>query len=180
MEDIIQKYKKEKRNKNIAIIVTSLALALWLNLFITNTNSWKYLKSSVINSQISNVEKADLFLENVKNSGNNVITLKSFKEMNNVKSLSFSLVYNKDNVSIKDKKINLDDTEIINLVDNDWYNTIILNFKNPTNIKENENILNIILEKSDSSLKESLNLVNSNMTDNENNLFILSTSWIEF
>jgi hypothetical protein len=39
--------------------------------------------------------------------------------MNNVKSLSFSLVYNKDNVSIKDKKLNIDDVEIINLVDND-------------------------------------------------------------
>lgn len=180
MEDIIQKYKRERKIKNISIIVTSLALALWLNLFITNTNSWKYLKSSVINSQIWNEQKADLYLENLENVWNTIIKLKSFKEMTNIKSMSFSLVYNKDNVVLKDKKLNIDWGEIINVVNNDWYNTIIINFKNPTNIKSWEDILNIILEKRDSNLKESLNLVNSNITDSENNLFMLSTSWVKF
>jgi hypothetical protein len=39
--------------------------------------------------------------------------------MQKVKSISFSLVYNNKNVSIKDKRVNYDDAELLNLVDND-------------------------------------------------------------
>lgn len=179
MEDIIQKYKREKKVRNISIIVTSLALALWLNLFLSSTDSWKYIKTSVLNSQIWIEKKSDLYLENVANSWNIMVNLKSSKEISLAKSISFSLVYNKDNVVLKDKKVSFDWVELLNLVDNDWYNTVILNFKNPTNIKPNENLLNIVLEKKQNQ-KENLNLVNSNITDSENNLFMLSTSGIEF
>jgi len=134
MEDIIQKYKKWKKIKNISIVITSLVLAIWLNLFFSNTDSWRYIKSSVLNSQIWTMKKTDLYLENVRNSWNIYINLKSSKDMQKVKSMSFSLVYNNKNVGIKDKRVNYDDAELLNLVDNDWYNTVIINFKNPTNI----------------------------------------------
>lgn len=179
MEDIIQKYKKEKKVKNISIIITSLALALWLNIFLTNTDSWKYIKTSVINSQIWTIKKSDLYLENMKNSWNIMMNLKSSKEISKAKSISFSFAYNKDNVVLKDKKVSLDWLELLNVIDNDWYNTVILNFKAPTNIKVWENILHIILEKK-LNQKENLNLVNSNMTDGNNDVFMLSTSGIEF
>lgn len=179
MEDIILKYKKEKKIRNISIIITSLALALGLNLFLSNTDSWKYIKTSVINSKIWTEKKSDLYLENTKNSWNIMINLKSSKEISKAKSISFSLVYNKNNILLKDKKNNFDWVELLNLVDNDWYNTVILNFKNPTNIKAWDNILNIVLEKKQ-NIKENLNLVNSNFTDSENNLFMLSTSGVEF
>jgi len=39
--------------------------------------------------------------------------------MQKVKSMSFSLVYNNKNVGIKDKRVNYDDAELLNLVDND-------------------------------------------------------------
>lgn len=180
MEDIIQKYKQERKIRNISIVITSLALALSLNLFLTNTDSWKYIKSSVINSSIWTKKKADLYLEKEKNTWNIVINLKSSKEILKIKSMSFSLAYNKDNVTLKDKILNIDKVDLINVVDNEWYNTIILNFKNPTNIKAGDNILSTVLEKKDVLQKENLNIVNSNITDEENNLFSLSTSWVEF
>jgi len=52
MEDIIQKYKHERKIRNISVVITSLVLALGLNLFLTNTDGGKYLKSSVINSSV--------------------------------------------------------------------------------------------------------------------------------
>lgn len=180
MEDIIQKYKKEKRNKNIAIVVTSLILALGLNFFFANTNSGKYLTSSVLNSQITWEKQADLYLETVKNSGNNVVNLKTSSEISQVKSLSLSIVYNKENIKIKDKLLTIDQAELINVIENDGFNTVIINFENPTNIKVGEDILNIVFEKQDVWELESINLVNSNITDNEWNIFSLSTSGVEF
>lgn len=180
MEDIIQKYKKEQKKKNIAIVVTSLALAIGLNFVLVNTNSGKYITSSVINSQISSEKQADLYLQSVKNSGNNVIRLKASSEISQAKSLSFSLAYNKENVKIKEKTLRIDGAEMINVIENEWFNTLIINFQNPTNIKTGEEILSIIFEKNQSEELESINLVNANITDNEGAIFSLSTSGVEF
>lgn len=179
MEDIIQKYKKEQKIKNISIVITSLALALGLNIFLSSTDSGKYLKASVINSQVAVEKKSDLYFETVKNSGNIVVYMKTSKEINKAQSLSFSLAYNKENVSIKDKKLNIDGGEILNLVDNDGYNTLIVNFKNPTNIKAGEVVFEVVVEKKDAK-DENINLVNANITDADNNLFMLSTSGAKF
>lgn len=179
MDDIIQKYKKEKTRKNLNIIITSLALALGLNIFLWSTESWKYIQTSVMNSQVWTVEKSDLYFENVKNSWNIQINLQSSKEIHLVKSMSFSLVYNKNNVIIKDKKVNFDGWELVNVIDSNGYNTVIINFKNPMNIKTNETILQIVLEKKVTQ-KENINILNANITDNQNNIFMLSTSGKEF
>lgn len=179
MEDIIQKYRKEKKIKNLSIIVTSLALALWLNIALSSTDSWKYLKASVLNNQILVENKSDLVLENVKNSWNLMINLKSSKNIYNAKSISFSIVYNKDNVILKNKKVYIENWNIINLVDNNWFNTLVVNFKNPTNIKSWENIINIILDKKVDN-RENINLINANVIDSDNNSFMLSTSGVEF
>ncbi len=180
MEDIIQKYKKEKRNRNITIVVTSLALAIWLNFLLANTNSGKYITSSVINSQISWEKQADLYLQTVKNTGNNVVKMRASSEISQVKSLSFSIAYNKENVQIKEKMIQIDNSELINVIENEWFNTVIINFQNPTNIKVWEEILSIIFEKENSEELESINLLNANITDNDGAVFSLSTSGVEF
>ncbi len=180
MEDIIQKYKKEKKTKTILIIVTSLFLALWLNFLVSNTEGGKYLASSVLNNQIAGEKQADLYLETVKNSLNNIIKLKASSQISQAKSISFSIAYNKDNVQIQNKTLNIDQAELINVIENEWFNTIIINFEHPTNIKSAEEILSIVLEKQDINTLESINLINANITDNEWNIFSLSTSGIEF
>lgn len=179
MEDIILKYKKRNRNRNIHIVILSLVLAFWLNLFFSSTEGWKYIKSSILNNNIWTIKKSDLYIENIKNSWNLSLNIKSSKEMEKIKSISFSLIYNNNNVVIRNKKVNYDDSELLNLSDNNWYNTIILNFKNPTNINAWETLLNLILEKKENR-EENINLINSNMIDSDNNLFMLSSSWIKF
>lgn len=175
MDDIISKYKKQQRIKNITIVLTSLFLALGINLFLFNTDIWRHLNSSILNySQNNNV--SDLYLEKFKN---NIILLKSSKDMNNVKSLSFSINYNPENIVIKDKLLEIDDAEIMNVVDTDWINTLIINFNYPVNIKKSENIVKIVLEKKQNQ-PENINLSFSNFIDFEDNKYILSTSWVQF
>jgi hypothetical protein len=73
----------------------------------------------VINSQISGEKQADLYLQSVKNSGNNIIRLKASSEISQAKSLSFSLAYNKENVKIKEKTLRIDGAEMINVIENE-------------------------------------------------------------
>jgi hypothetical protein len=83
-------------------------------------------------------------------------------------------------VKIKEKTLRIDGAEMINVIENEWFNTLIINFQNPTNIKTGEEILSIIFEKNQSEELESINLVNANITDNEGAIFSLSTSGVEF
>jgi len=44
MEDIIQKYQKKKRKNTLAIIFTSLALAIGFNFYVHNSEVGKMVK----------------------------------------------------------------------------------------------------------------------------------------
>jgi hypothetical protein len=60
MKDIIAQYKKHTFFQNSAIILTSLAIALGVNMYILDGNIGKYLKSSVLD--INGVEQtADIY-----------------------------------------------------------------------------------------------------------------------
>ncbi len=180
MEDIIVKYQKQKRIKNISIVITSLCLALALNILIStnNINLNSMLKWSVIESS-SFSNKADLFIEKNEKSAENILSIKPSKEMKNVKNISFSLAYNYENVKIDNKFSNLEWAEVLNLSNTNWFNTILINFKNPTTINPNSSILNVVLTKSEQK-EENLNIITSNFTDEKEKIFMLSSTWIEF
>lgn len=180
MEDIIVKYQKQKRVKNISIVITSLCLALALNIFIStnNINFNSMLKWSVIES--GNIDsKADLFIEKSKNSWENMLSIKPSKEMRDVKNISFSLAYNYENVKLDNKFSDLEWAEVLNLSNTNWFNTILINFKNPTTISPNSSILNIVLSKNEHN-SENLNIISSNFTDSKEKIFMLSSEWAEF
>lgn len=180
MDDIIKKYKQERKIKNIIIIASSFLLALWLNFFLMNSNTSSLLQSSVLNSNLNKPLSADLFFTQKNESGNTSIELKNGKKMYQVQSLSFSTMYNPENMQLKDKFLQLENAELLNLVDNDGYNTVIVNFKTPTDIPVNTNIINFIFEKTDTNILENAQLINANMTDKNGDVFNLSTSWINF
>lgn len=179
MEDIIQKYKRERKIRNIAIIISSLALALALNIVVSTTDSGKYLKASVMNNTSLSNQSADIYLENIQNKWNTVLQIKSSKDISKVKNIWLSFVFNKDNTSIKWKTLDFDDAEILDIIHNDWFHTISINFKNPTNIKAGDSLLKIVVEKQESK-KEHINIINANMIDSDENMFMLSTAGIDF
>jgi amino acid permease len=107
--DYFKKYKKNKTIGNLTIVIASLIIALSINfLILDNSNFGSNLKSSVLEAKEKN-NKADLILENNKSE----IILKNTKQINNTKSLSFSINYNPENVEIT--SINCNSDELIKI-----------------------------------------------------------------
>lgn len=179
MADILSKYKKEQNIKNIGIIITSLALALALNIYVGNTSFGQSLKGSVLEAQVNAETKADIYLEKNEKSVENIITLKSSQNITGVKNMSVSFVYNQDAMNIKNKMKELKDVEVLDLVNSDGYNTIILNFKYPTDIKAGDTILKVVVDKKSKDI-ESINMIGANFTDSKENTYKLSTSGVSF
>ncbi len=173
MKDIIAKYKKRKIIKNSWLVAMSLALAFWINYSLQDTTVWKKLQASVIDSTI-NSNLWDIYL--VKN--NEKINLQSNKEIKDVKNISLSFTYNPANVKID--SINSSIEWKLNIIfEEEWIKTIILDFLYPNDISSKENILDIIAAKKETKL-ENINIVNANFTNSKNEVFLFSTSWLEF
>lgn len=173
MQDFIKKYRKNKLISNIWIIVTSLILAIWINFFLIDwTDYWQNFKANVLNANQKEIN-SDIYLD----LENENIVLKTSKAINNVKSMSLSLIYNPENIEIT--SIIWNNSNISELSNEEWIKSIIINFENAINIIPNENIIEIITNKNNQG-SENLNIINANFTDIEWKNYLLSTSWITF
>ncbi len=173
MIDIIKKYRKHNHVKNAWIIAVSLVLAFWINFLVTDSSLWQKLQISVINS-IDNSQAWDLYLQ--KN--NDSINLISSKDMNQVKSLSLSIAYNPSNLKI-DTINSMIWWNIINESNEEWLTTLIINFGSPLDIKKWVNIINISASKTEEKL-ENINIISANFTDFSNQVYLLSSSGVEY
>nr|MDD3719776.1 hypothetical protein [Candidatus Gracilibacteria bacterium] len=173
MTDIFSKYKKHNLIKNTGLIAMSLVLAFGLNFMVQDTSLGQKIQVSVINSG-ENSKVGDLYLQ--KNNTN--INLLSSKDMNQVKSLSLSITYNPANVLIENISSQIGGN-LINQANEDGLNTLVINFLNPQDIKKGENILSILTSKKEEKL-ENLNIINANFTDLNNQVYLLSSSGVEF
>lgn len=172
MQDFFKKYKKHKFFTNASIIVTSLIMAFWINFILIDwTTTWKNLKASILNA--NNVEiNSDIYFDIIDNK----IVLKTSKIIEDVSNLSLSIIYNPENVEIK----NIASLNTISEISNEqWVKSIIINFENSTNIWINDNILEIeLLKKQEKS--ENINIINANFTDINWDNYLLSSSGITF
>lgn len=175
MEDIITKYKKQRKIKTIWIIVTSLLLAISLNVFISTSDMWKTIKSSVLESSSTKNDLSDLYLT----SDSNILTLKASKEMKEVKNVSFSFLYNPENIELKDKLLWDYNWSIIELAVEKWQYTLTLEFDSPTDILPWKDLFKIVMNKN-SSVVENINLAQANFIDKNDDSFTLTTSWIQY
>ncbi len=174
MKDILKKYNKKKHIQNIWIIVTSLALAIWVNYFIFNNDEIsKNLKTNV-NEAIVEEKKADLYIEN----STNTYSVKAWQDMNNVENISFSLTYNSENIKIDEMNWWNDNIDLMNLSNYPWVNTIVINIEKPINIKKWKEIINFKIKKLN-EVNENINIISANFTDSEWETFLLSTSGID-
>ncbi len=173
MEDILKKYKKNKSISNISIILTSLILAFWINLlFFDNTDIWKNLKTSVLNSEL-NQEKSNLYIDKSEDN----IYINSGIDIKQVTSLSLSLTYNPNNINIDDVKSEI--ANVINISNTPWINSIILTFDKPVDINKTDKIINLIINKKINKI-ENINILNANFKDINSNQYSLTTSWMTF
>jgi len=187
MTDIITKYKKHKKITNIFIISASLILALSINFIIFDWNNLgNSLKTSIIDSKESEKsdiymianskesEKSDIYM--ISNSGS--ITLKTNKNLNLVKNITLSIIYNKDNISLWESIVNKN-MKISSLSWEAWISTIIIDFEKATNISAWDDIFTMKLSKK-ANTSEQINLINANFTDETWETYLFTSSWITF
>jgi len=159
--------------KNSWIVATSLVLAFGINFLVTDSSLWQKLQISVINSWENNTIW-DIYLE--KNENN--IILKANKDMLKVKSLSLSIAYNPTSLKI-DNIRTIIDWNLINQENDKWLITLVLNTKIPVEIKKWESIISINATKSQEKI-ENLNIINANFTDVSDQVYLLSSSGVEY
>ncbi len=174
MKDIFKKYKKANIIKNTWIVVASLVIALSINFFVFDSNLWNKIKADVLWVQ-NETWKSDIYLE----LNNNLINLKTDKNIKSLKSLTISIVYNPENVKIEDVNSDISWVSIKDISEEDWLDMIMLSLKNPTDINQNSNILSIKTSKKEEKT-EWINIINANFTDESGEIYELSTSWIKF
>ena len=173
MKDFLKKYHNKKTISNIGIVLTSLVLAFWINfLLIDWTEIWNNLKTSVLDIETTEA-KSDLYIENWVNT----LIIKNSKDMQQLKNISLWLTYNPSEVEIISIKSKL--WEVVSLWEkNTWFDTVLVNIE-PKNIIKTDDLFEIeakkLIEKS-----TQINMINANFTDNTDEKYNLSTSWITF
>jgi hypothetical protein len=173
MIDIIKKYRKHNHIKNAWIVATSLVLAFGINFLVTDSSLWQKLQISVINSW-ENTTNWDIYLQKNENG----MSLIASKDMLKVKSLSLSIAYNPTSLKI-DSINSVIDWNLINQENDKWLITLVLNTKIPVEIKKWESILTIMATKSLEKI-ENLNIINANFTDISDQVYLLSSSGVEY
>ena len=173
MKDIIKKYNKHKLFSNVNIVLASLVLAIWRNIFLVDwTNVWQSIKTSVLNSKTAE-KKSDLSIENV----DWYLYVVANKNVSSVSTLSLSLTYNPENVVVWEVSSNLWD--IVNLTNTPWISSIILTSEAISDINIWDKLIKIVVNKSENK-SENLNIINANFKDTNDEQFLLSTSGITF
>ncbi len=164
---------KNKLLSNLNIILASLVLAIWVNIFLIDwTNVGQNLRTSVLNSQTQE-KLSDLSIQN--DDWELYIVLN--KEIKSLNTLSLSLTYDNENISIWEVSSNIWD--VINLTNTPWISSIILTSEALADVKKWDRLIKVqinkIIKKS-----ENLNIINANFSDINDEQYLLSTSGITF
>ncbi|MDD3302058.1 MAG: hypothetical protein PHN31_00755 [Candidatus Gracilibacteria bacterium] len=173
MINFFSKYKKKKAIRTYGIITMSLILALGINFLVLDSSIGQKLQISVINSGENN-KTGDVYL----NINNNVTNLIANKDMLGIKSFSLSIAYNPTNVTVSEIKTIIGGN-MINEENEEGFTTIILNLSTPVDVKKGDSIVSFINTKKEEKL-ENINLVNVNFTDSTGEVYLLSSSGLEF
>lgn len=176
MWDILKKYKKHKKFSNIAIVFTSLILAISINLFIIDSTTInKHIKTSLLESKIQN-NISDIFMKVSKN--NKTVELFTSKDINDITNINMSFLYNPDTISINSIVCNINSTSNLNS-DNNWISSVIIDFEKNTSFQKNEKICDINIDKK-SKNTEQLIIEKISFFDKNSNTYEPSVSSLSF
>lgn len=175
MKDFIKKYHNKKIIWNLWIVVASLIMAIGINFFVIDWSElWNNIKASVINSKnIENNNQADIYIEK----SDSKIKVKNSNQMDNVNNISFSIIYNPENIEIYWYKSNYG--KVTKLWTNNWWTNNFIIKTSGQIIEKWSDILEIELNKKQET-SEQLNIINANFKDNNDKRYQLTTSWITY
>ena len=173
MKDILTNYKKHKIFQNIFLVISSLVLAIAIHIFIIDSDNIQFLKTNVLESS-SSYNNSDIYLEKAENQE---IILKNSKSMDNVKSISFSLFFDEDALTIKNISPQANgDISIIS--QSGGIAQYIVSFDSAQDLTQNTEFARISTEK----LQENavINISSAQFYDLEDKSYLLSSSGIHF
>lgn len=173
MIDIIKRYRKHNLIKNAWLVAVSLVMAFGINFFVSDSSLWQKLQISVINSW-ENSSNWDVYLQKNENG----MSLIASKDMLKVKSISLSIAYNPTSLKIDSIAQNLE-WNLINQENDKWLITLVLNTKIPVDLKKWESVFAIKATKTQEKI-ENINIINANFTDEKDEVFLLSSSGVEY
>ena len=174
---IFKQFKKQKIFNQISFVFGALILGFWINSFLLNWDISNNLKTNLLENNISTIEeKSDLYIQKTEWENSNLMKLISSKNIDKVKSISFSFTYNPEEVEIQDIFPNINTTRIEK---EKWITTFIINYEKIKNIKKSDEIINFYISKKEWKTAN-LNLINANFTDSSDTKYDLTTSWIFF
>jgi len=171
MKDLFKNYHKHRVLSNISIIWMSFLLALSINFVLVWNPSTQSLKASVIDA----TQRESISDLSATVSGNTLEIMWN-TDMNSVSELSLSLAYNGESLEIK--SFSTETSATITEIENEaWYRTILLSFESPLNISAGWKLMSTSLSKL-SEETSYINMIQTNFTDSEGQIFLLSSSGV--
>jgi len=181
MDDILEKYRQDKKKKLIAMLAMSFCVAL---LLYGSIGGWKthlkYIQSSVMNAKTSQIHEGDIHIDIQQTEDIAFLELRTDQFMQSVKTLSLSIAYNPENIVIVSHSSGIPEGMLVPIGAGDGFLTLTVSFPDPRDISPETKIFDIAVRKIDSWVVESVNIVNANFSDFDGNTYDLSSSGVEF
>jgi len=130
---VFKQFKKQQIFSQISFVFAALVLGFWINSFVLNWQYWNQLKTSLLESNQVIEKKADIYIE--KDWDSSRLQIKAGKDIKQVKSLSLSLIYNAEQINIKDIFSKIKWTKLVKIENEKWVATLIINFDDIKNVK---------------------------------------------
>ncbi len=180
---VFKQFKRQRIFQQVSFVFAALVVAFWINSFVLGWDIWNSLKTNVLEAWQKAAwdveQKADIYLEKEIWTESNVIKLRAWKQMDNVWTLSLSVIYNPEIVELQDIFSNINGLELSRIENDKWIATIILTFAESSNIQQGKDIINFYVSKNQ-ELTQHINILNANFTDSIDTNYELTTSWIAF
>ncbi len=180
---VFKQFKRQKLFRQASFVIAALIVGFWINAFVLNGEMWGRLKTDLLQAQKNKIweveKKANLYLEASKAKDGNTLALKAWENMDSLKSLSISFVYNHEWIQIQDIFSNVNGLELSRIENEKGIITIILTFSKPSDIPKWKDLINLYVTK-EAKTTQHINIINANFTDSTNTNYKLTTSWIAF
>ena len=175
MKDIFSSYHKHKVLSHISLIALSAVFAFGINILLVQTPATEMLQANILWNEVQNESHTDfsIFVR-----GSELI-LQTLEPIQDMVELSFSLAYDPEVLKLWAYTTSLEASTIDELKNEDGFVTYIMRFESPLTLSAPNEILNLSYEKTQEKTVF-LNPVQVNFKDKNGDIFLLSSSQLQF
>ena len=175
MKDIFSSYHKHKVLSHVSLIALSAIFAIGINVLLVQTPATQMLQANILWSETVEENSTDFsgFIRGKE------IIFQTHEAMQEVQELSFSLAYDPQVLKLWAYTTSLEASTIDELKNEDGFVTYIIRFETPITLSSPNEIPNLSFEKAQQKTVF-LNPVQVNFKDKNSEMFLLSSSQLQF